>query len=133
MAPDEYDFAHASIEADSVLPRDDALIRVFRTDTGGSQFFFEVDYKFAENGNDFWVVIANFGIPSPSFAGSRAKRAQRQFTSAEAKSARGRIDEYFSGSDRNGYFPYNMGKGHFLGIEFVEGWIVIGNNVGPRR
>jgi hypothetical protein len=75
-------------------------------------------------------VIANFGIFSPSFAGS--KSAQRQFTSAEAKSARDRIDEYFSGADRKGYFPYNMGKGHFLGIEFVEGWIVIEKNVGPR-
>jgi hypothetical protein len=125
MARGEYDFANAPIEPDSVLPRDEALIEVFCITPNGEPIFFEVSSKFAENGNDYWILIRNFGLFSRDFGGSRTPLAQRQFSPTEATSARKRINEYFSGSEKKNFFPFNMSKAHFLGTEFVDGWIVL--------
>ena len=119
-----YRFADAPIEYDANLPRDDRMIKVFRIDSDRAPVLFEVNYKFAENGNDFWVVIANFGIFERTLAGSRTPSVQKKFNSVEVKSARQRIEEYFSSQEQKNFSPFNSGRGRILGIEFVDGWIV---------
>ena len=113
MVQDKYEFANAPIEADSVLLRDPDLINVFRIIPGEKPIFFELRYKYAENGNDFWVIIENFGLFDRDLAGSKTPMAQRQFTAAEAESARYRIDEYFSGPEKKRLFSFQCGQSSF--------------------
>jgi hypothetical protein len=125
MVDANYDFTSARIEADAVVPHNGSRINVFRTSSNRGQVLFEVDYKFAKNGNDFTVIISNFGIPNKFAAGSEG--VQKKFNSVESNSARQRIEEYFYDSKEKKAFPFEMGRGRFLGIEFVDGWIDEGN------
>lgn len=126
MAEVKQIFSNAPIKYEAyVRGGDDDLIHVFSIETSAGPTLFEADYEFAANGNDFWVLITNFGLYRKSLAGSRAPAAQRGFSSREIESATDRIREYFSGPEEKDFLPFNTGKGHFLGVKFTPGWAVL--------
>jgi len=126
MTEGDRDFAGGSIVSfASVRGPDDTGIDVFRLSSNKDSVLFEMRYPFAQNGNDFGVVISNFGIPSPAAAGSKTPLMQAGFDPIEALSAKRRIEEYFSGPEEKSFIPFNLGKGRYLGAKFVDGWIRI--------
>jgi hypothetical protein len=99
-------------------------ISVLRMEAKGAPVFFEMHLKFAANGNDFYVVIANFGIGDKTLAGSHSPLVQRKFSPAEIRSIKQRLEEYFSGPEEKKFVPFSVGGGCFLGVEFADRWIV---------
>jgi hypothetical protein len=126
MAEGDRDFAGGSIVSfASVRGPDDTGIDVFRLSSNKDSVLFEMRYPFAQNGNDFWVVISNFGIPSPAAAGSKTPLLQARFDPIEAQSAKRRIEEFFSGTEEKDFMPFNLPKARYLGTKFADGWIRI--------
>jgi hypothetical protein len=126
MAEGDRDFSGGSIAPfASVRGPEDTGIDVFRLSSNKDSVLFEMRYAFAENGNDFWVVISNFGIPSADAAGSRTPLMQSKFNASEAQSAKKRIEEYFSGTERKNFMPFCIAKARYLETKFVDGWIRI--------
>ena len=122
MVETEVDFSTAEIVYDSVARGpEENLIEVFRISTREGSNFFEIDYKFATNGNDFWIVVRNFGLPT---AGTRSPSFRRHFRPSEAESAKRRIEEYILGAEEKRFGPFRINKGRCLGIDFAEDWIV---------
>jgi hypothetical protein len=91
-------------------------------ETGINLFTFEVAYRI-ENGNNFHVVISNFGLPGREWAGSKAPIVQMRFSSEEAESAKRRLIEFFSGQEDKPYMPFNLPQANFLGADFAKNWI----------
>ncbi len=124
MGKAEQDFKNASIRFDSYVPGpNESGVRVFSIEGSKGITFFEVKFEFAENGNDFWVVISNFGIPSVSAAGSGPGIVQRKFNDTEAESARERLEEYFNGPEEKRFGPFGSSRATFLGVKYESGWI----------
>jgi hypothetical protein len=125
MAETDPGFADARIRFDAyVRGPEETGISVFVIEADKEQALFEVDFKFAENGNDFWVIISNFGLKGKAFAGSKTPAAQRNFSHETIVSARRRLEEYFSSSEEKKYSPFDSSKASFLGIRFSDGWAV---------
>ena len=122
--------------ADQILPKapikheayvrgpEETGIDVLRMETERGPTFFEMHLRFAANGNDFWIVIANFGIGDKNLAGSCTSLVQRKFNTTEIGSIRRRLEEYFSGPEEKKYVPFSVSGARFLGVEFADGWIV---------
>jgi len=126
MTEGDRDFAGGSIVSfASVRGPDDTGIDVFRLSSNKDSVLFEMRYPFAQNGNDFWVIISNFGIPSADAAGSKTPLMQSEFNDIEAQSAKRRIEEYFSGPERKNFMPFYLAKARYLGTKFADGWIRI--------
>ena len=125
MVETEHDLANAPIKYEAyVRGPEETGIAVLRMDTESGPTFFEMHLRFAANGNDFWVVISNFGLPDRAFAGSRTSSVQRKFSPTEVESVRERLREYFSGPEEKKYAPFSISGSRFLGVEFADGWIV---------
>ena len=121
----ESDLATAPIKYEAyVRGPEERGIDVLRMDTESGPIFFEMHLRFAENGNDFWVVISNFGLPSTTLAGSQSPSVQRKFSPAEIESVRERLREYFSGPEEKKYVPFSVSGSRLLGVEFADGWVV---------
>jgi hypothetical protein len=126
MADVEQIFSRVPVRFDGCERGSDEVgIFVFEIKTATGPLWFEVDYEFASNGNDFHIVVSNFGLLRKSLAGSRIPSHRREFTSREIESATDRIRDYFSDSEEKDFFPFNTGKGRFIGVRFTPGWAVL--------
>jgi hypothetical protein len=125
MAGTDRSFANSHIRFDAyVRGPEETGICVFVIERGEEQTLFEVSFQFAGNGNDFRVVVSNFGLKNKALAGSRSTVAQHKFNCTEIASVRRRLEEYFSGPEEKNYSPFKSSKAHFLGIGFPDGWKV---------
>src|SRR4029079_5946946 len=102
---------------------DDLGIHLFLVETDAVHFWFEVEYEFAENQTDFWVVIRNFGLHRRSAAGSKPGLATRRFNVAEGNAAQAALKALFLGppeNERLPFFPFKLGRSRCLGVKFPD-------------
>jgi len=128
MAADHDDdiFAGAAIKPDGdVWTWDDGHQGVMRIDNGRQPYWFTIDLAFAENGNDFWVVVRYFGFTFRDAGGGDRGRGRAVFTAKQAASARKRISEYYYGPEDKIIFPFHHANCQFLGVIYVEGWALV--------
>jgi hypothetical protein len=124
MSDEDPSFAGAPIKFESyVRGPDDMGIRLFTIEPPGKKILFEVAYRYGEDGNDFHVVISNFGLSDRGWAGSKSSRVQMKFSPEAAESARGRIVEFFSGAEDKPFMPFSVPQARFRGVEFAKSWI----------
>lgn len=119
-------FAGAAIRPDgNVWTWNDGHQDVMRIDNGRCPYWFTINTAWAENGNDFWIVIRYFGFTSRNAGGDERGRGRPIFTAKQAASARKRINEYCHGSEDKIFYPFNCKDLRFLGVIFVEGWVLV--------
>lgn len=118
-------FSDNVIRMDSyVKGADEVGICVFTIESRNGEILFEVKFSLSENKCDFWVIVSNFGIPDRYAAGSKSGILQRLFTHTEAETAKRRIEEYFTGSEKKEFPPFSMSRAVCLGVKFSEQWII---------
>jgi hypothetical protein len=102
-------------------------IDLYSVRTADGLFWFEVEEEYAENDNDFWVTIRNFGLIDRASAGSTTPFVRRTFTASEARTARARLEALFMGPTDNPGLSgiYRQRQGKCLGLKFPPGWIRI--------
>src|SRR6185437_6283887 len=98
---------------------------LYKIQTDHKSLWFEAEYKYAENGNDFWLTMRNFGLGNKAAAGSRSSVLLPPFTVAEAAAAKARLEGFFLGPRDNPGLPNSIrnGRGRCLGLNFPDGWI----------
>src|SRR5262249_45296661 len=109
---------------------DGKSIQMYVVDATDSTFWFEVYYKYAENGNDFWITVRNFGLLRKSLAGSTTPLVREYFNAAEAKMARTRVESFFKRPYEGKvlpHAPFGFAKSRCLGVNFPDGWISVDN------
>ena len=121
---DRMDFKNAPIKFEAyVRGAEETGIRLFTIEAEGRKTLFEVSYRYGRNGNDFHVVISNFGLGDRGWAGSKSSIVQLKFDSRTAQSAKCRIMEFFSGSEEKPFMPFNVPQARFIGVIFAAHWI----------
>jgi hypothetical protein len=119
-------FSGAPVKALYYVPGpEETGIHIYSIETSAGSTLFEVDFEFAENGNDLWVLIHNFGLPNKESAGSEPPDFLRKFSSREIESAIDRIRQYFSGSEAKDSFPFSHPKTRVLGVKFSANWAAV--------
>jgi hypothetical protein len=124
MSERENIMSNAEIKADG-SDRDGIHLYLVRTTDG--LFWFEADEELAQNDNDFWLTVRNFGLPERSLAGSTDPMLRRTFTAAEARTARSRLEAFFGGPTDTPGLPYfyRIRRGKCLGVNFPPDWITV--------
>lgn len=130
MSESKYGFETANIKYDGdVRGPDDQPVGMYIVETPEGPIWFEACYEFAENGNDFWLRVRNFGFRSKELGGSGTSPLLRlHFSAAEAQIVRARLEALFLGPHDNPNLPvgpFRHGKGKCLGVRFPELWIVV--------
>jgi hypothetical protein len=106
---------------------DDSYRAVTRIEIPKHVYWFTPEYRFHENGYDFWVVIHFFGFIMRSAAGTKMGEERETFTASQGASAKRRIIEYYSGPEDKIVVPFTMREARFLGVIFDDGWILLKN------
>jgi hypothetical protein len=103
-------------------------IEVFVVETAKHRFWFEIDVRYADNGDDRWVTIRNFGLRGKLSAGGTSPWALHSFNAAGANAARSLVEAFFLGSPDGAvlpYVPYAGARGRCLGVNFPRDWIEV--------
>ncbi|HWK45027.1 MAG TPA: hypothetical protein VNT30_09915 [Stellaceae bacterium] len=104
---------------------DDSPVEIFVIEAEGDQFWFEVSYEFNQDGNDFHVMVDNFGLRSKMSAGAASFR-RRYFADIEKQEAEIKLRILFQGDKNNPslpFVPFHMPRSTCLGVKFKPGWI----------
>ena len=124
MSGSSDDYSNASIEYVGTQRGDFELIHVFCVNFGTSKVYFEARFEFGKNGDDFVVVISNFGLHRRTLAGSSYDPLfLKSFEASEVASIRDRLIEYFSGPEEKRFFPFTVKRANFMGVKFSNNWI----------
>jgi hypothetical protein len=103
----------------------DTGIQLFKFHSDSGSVYFECHLRFEDNGNDFRIVIRNFGIPHTSLAGSTTPTVQKKFEREDVSDIENAIKNYFLNTPPKRSPFSGEKKGNLLGFEFRNGWIVI--------
>ena len=99
-------------------------VKLFSFVIDNEEFYFECRCRFEKNGNDFRVLIRNFGIRETSLAGSTTPTVQKSFNKIEANNIKLAIENYFLTTPPNNIPPFSMKNAKCIGVEFQDYWIV---------
>ena len=122
-------FVDAIISHDGVVHWTLTPWEIYVVEASEERFWFEARIDYAENGEDFRVVVWNFGLKSRHGGGTRADYWRRSFTYAEARAAKVMLHGFFLGSRHTPGlpdFPFRNGRGRCIGVDFPADWISTG-------
>jgi len=126
MIPTQTIFADAIISHDGVVHWTLTPWEIYLVESGDERFWFEARIDYAEDGQDFRIVVWNFGLNSRQGAGGRAGYWRRDFTYAEARAAKAMLSSFFLGSRYTPGLPdlpFRNGRGRCTGVDFPPDWI----------
>jgi hypothetical protein len=104
---------------------DDIGITMFSIVISSQKYWFEGRYTFAPNGNDFTVLIGNFGIPNRNLAGSTSDALRRRFPIQLVPNIKHAIDMFFVGDHLTaGFHLFPGSKGKCLKVDYPGSWIM---------